>query len=224
LAMRCSLSAASPLTLLPHHAAITPEGTLVVADLHLGKAPVLREKGLPIPKSHTRRNLNRLFELVVQNKIRRLVIAGDFLHGTTSRTPTVHDAVRDFLGALSIPVTLVLGNHDRKNLPLPDDWPMEIVESLELEGWHVVHDPADAPPHRPSISAHWHPVFRVQDGKRSSLRLPCFWLKGQRLILPSFGSFTGGQRIQPGENDRVFAPLDGQVYELPASMWSVNRS
>jgi DNA ligase-associated metallophosphoesterase len=222
--MRCSLSAASPLTLLPHHAAITPEGTLVVADLHLGKAPVLREKGLPIPKSHTRRNLNRLFELVVQNKIRRLVIAGDFLHGTTSRTPTVHDAVRDFLGALSIPVTLVLGNHDRKNLPLPDDWPMEIVESLELEGWHVVHDPADAPPHRPSISAHWHPVFRVQDGKRSSLRLPCFWLKGQRLILPSFGSFTGGQRIQPGENDRVFAPLDGQVYELPASMWSVNRS
>jgi DNA ligase-associated metallophosphoesterase len=222
--MRCSLSAASTLTLLPHHAAITPEGALVVADLHLGKAPVLREKGLPLPKSHTRRNLNRLFELVVQNKIRRLVIAGDFLHGTASRTPTVHDAVRDFLGALSIPVTLVLGNHDRKNLPLPDDWPMEIVESLELEGWHVVHDPADAPPHRPSISSHWHPVFRVQDGKRSSLRLPCFWLKGQRLILPSFGSFTGGQRIQPGENDRVFAPLDGQVYELPASMWSINRS
>ena len=222
--MRCSLSAASPLTLLPHHAAITPEAALVVADLHLGKAPVLREKGLPLPKSHTRQNLNRLFELIVQNKIRRLIIAGDFLHGTVSRTPAVHDAVRDFLSALSIPVTLVLGNHDRKNLPLPDDWPMEIVESLELEGWHVVHDPADAPPHRPSISAHWHPVFRVQDGKRTSLRLPCFWLKGQRLILPSFGSFTGGQRIQPGENDRVFAPLDGEVYELPASMWSVNRS
>jgi DNA ligase-associated metallophosphoesterase len=222
--MRLSLPDASPLTLLSHHAAITREAALVVADLHLGKAPVLREKGLPLPKSHTRQNLKRLFELIVQNNIRRLIIAGDFLHGTASRTPTVHDGVRDFLSALSIPVTLVLGNHDRKNLPLPDDWPMEIVESLELEGWHVAHDPADVPPHRPSISAHWHPVLRLQDGKRTSLRLPCYWLKGKRLILPSFGSFTGGQRIQPKETDRVFAPLDGHVYELPASMWSANRS
>jgi DNA ligase-associated metallophosphoesterase len=217
--MQLAIPNASSLTLLPCHAVLTLGGSLVVGDLHLGKSCVLRDKGLPLPAQQTAKDLKRLFQLIAQNQVRHLVIAGDFLHGTVSQTPSVHDLVRDFLASLSIPVTLVMGNHDRKNLPLPDDWPMEAVDFLELEGWHVVHDPADAPPHRPSISAHWHPVFRIQDGKRTSLRLPCYWLKGQRLILPSFGSFTGGQRIQPGKGDRLFAALDGGVHELGSSLW-----
>jgi hypothetical protein len=57
------------------------------------------------------------------------------------------------------------------------------------------------------------------DGKRTSLRLPCFWLRESCLVLPSFGSFTGGQIVQPLPGHRVFTVLRDKVVELPETLW-----
>lgn len=37
------------------------------------------------------------------------------------------------------------------------------------------------------------------------------------LLLPAFGSFTGGHRIHPGPHDRIFLAGDGGVVEVPAA-------
>ncbi len=42
-------------------------------------------------------------------------------------------------------------------------------------------------------------------------------MRRQVLVLPAFGTFTGMHRIEREEGDRVFVPLNGQVYEIPAS-------
>jgi hypothetical protein len=86
---------------------------------------------------------------------------------------------------------------------------------FELDDFLIVHDPAEAPHSRFSICGHLHPVARTKDGKNTALRTPCFWLGEQQLILPSFDTFTGGAVVHPREGDRIFAPLDNRVVEIP---------
>lgn len=205
------------LTLLPFPGILTEGGALVVADLHLGKAAALRDEGLGVPGTDPGHDLERLAGLVTATGARRLVIAGDFLHFPTGGNPDSLAAAEHFLKACPVPVDLVLGNHEHKLGPLPESWRLPTHESLEVDGWHIVHDPRDAPAGRPSLSAHWHPVIKLPDGKRTHLRLPCFWWRGANLVLPAAGTCTGGQIIHPKPGDRIFACLQGRVVEIPSA-------
>ena len=82
----------------------------------------------------------------------------------------------------------------------------------------VVHDPAHASGERLHIAGHWHPVVKIPDGKRTSLRLPCFLKRDHTLVLPAFGSFTGGSILNVRPEDRVFVALREQVVELPQDL------
>jgi uncharacterized protein len=213
------ISTDPPLTLMAAPAALTSSRALIVADVHLGKSATFRAKGLPVPEGDNEHDLGRLLECIARTEATRLVVAGDLIHAPAGKTTATLSAIESFLEACRIPVTLVLGNHDRNSGALPRDWNLEIVPALDLDGWHIVHDPADAPKDRASIAGHWHPAIRIPDGKRTSLRLPCFWLRGKNLVLPSFGSFTGGQVVTPLEGHRIFSVLRDQVVELPQALW-----
>ena len=82
----------------------------------------------------------------------------------------------------------------------------------------VIHDPAQASGKRLHVSGHLHPVVKIPDGKRTSLRLPCFLLRENTLVIPAFGSFTGGAIIATHSHDRVFVVLRDEVIELPAAL------
>lgn len=208
-----------PLWLSDAPAALTTSRALIVADVHLGKSATFRAKGLPVPEGDNEHDLGRLAALIDRTAATRLVVAGDLIHAPAGKTPSTLSAIEAFLNACPVPVTLVLGNHDRNSGALPADWGIEIVPTFELDGWHIVHDPTEAPTDRPSIAGHWHPALRIPDGKRTSLRLPCFWLRESCLVLPSFGSFTGGQIVQPLPGHRVFTVLRDKVVELPETLW-----
>lgn len=205
----------------PHHPHLTilPEGvvlvasTLVVADVHLGKSAVFRAKGLPVPEGDTMRDIRRLAEMVTKHNVRHLVIAGDLFHAPSGVTRELETALAEFLTELGIPVTLVIGNHDAKIRHLPAG--LVCVEHLDLEEIRIVHDPAAADRDRLHISGHWHPAVRIRDGRRRSLRLPCFLFRDNTLVLPAFGSFTGGAVLSPEEGDRIFAALRDKIVEIP---------
>ncbi len=206
------------LTLLPEGAVfLTDSSTLVLADLHLGKSAAFRAKGLPVPEGDTARDLARVSKLVEKNGALRLVIAGDLFHAPSGITPDLELALEEFFNAIAIPLTLVLGNHDAKLRMIPSR--LHPVESLDLEcGITVIHDPADAKGDRLHLCGHLHPVVKIPDGKRTSLRFPCFLNRGNTLVLPSFGSFTGGAVIHPKLSDRVFVTLRDRVAELPEAL------
>lgn len=206
------------LSLLPECAAfLTNSSTLVVADVHLGKSAAFRAKGLPIPEGDNARDFARLLDLSRKHHAAHLVIAGDLFHAPSGITPELESALHDFLRDLAIPVTLVLGNHDLKIPGLVPSLRRAHDLSLE-ENIRVIHDPADAMGEFLHISGHWHPVVKIPDGKRTSLRLPCFLLRENTLVLPAFGSFTGGAVIASTPADRVFVALRDQVIELPAAL------
>ncbi len=206
------------LKLLPEGAVyLTDSATLMVADLHLGKSATFRAKGLPVPEGDDARDFGRMQALAEKLGAARLVIAGDLFHAPSGITPELQAAIDAFLDAVGIPVTLVLGNHDVKIRNLPPR--LHPVNRLELAvGLVVIHDPADAIGEALHLCGHLHPIVRIPDGMRTSLRFPCFLKRGNSLVLPSFGSFTGGAVVKPQPPDRVFVALRDEVIELPARL------
>lgn len=205
------------LDLLPDGCVFLPEtATLVVADLHLGKSAGFRAKGFPLPEGDVARDLTRLAELAHRHGAAELVIAGDLFHGPAGITPLIEEELGRFLEKLECPLHLVAGNHDAKCGKLPCGLVAET--SLERSAVTILHDPVDADGRGLSLAGHWHPIARIPDGKRTSLRLPCFMLRQRVLILPAFGSFTGGAVMEPEKDDRFFVPLRERVVELPPEL------
>ena len=202
--------------LLPGKAVLLPDRTLVVADLHLGKATAFQAKGLAIPEGDSHADLNRLGTICEQVRATRIVINGDLFHSPAGLSTEIERLLETWLFTIGLPVVLVVGNHDRKLSRLPD-W-LEAVHSVEHAGVHLVHDPADAPEGVPVVAAHWHPVAKIADGKRTALRLPCFLLRRNVLVLPSFGSFTGGAIVGREEGDRLFVAPGDRVIEVPEKL------
>lgn len=207
-----------PIQLLPEGAILLTETqTLVVADLHLGKSAAFRSHGLPVPEGDTARDLARLLELARRHSAREVIVAGDLFHAPSGITPEIDAEITNFLQDLSVPFHLVEGNHDAKIKTLPAR--LQALQSMDREGIRIIHDPADAHPAPLHIAGHWHPIARIRDGKRTSLRLPCFLLRENTLILPSFGTFTGGAVTPSESQDRIYVPLRDRVVEVPQELW-----
>ncbi|MCW1920934.1 ligase-associated DNA damage response endonuclease PdeM [Luteolibacter arcticus] len=204
------------LQLLPGKALLLQDRTLVVADLHLGKATAFQAKGLAVPEGDSNADLNRLGTLCEQVQATRIVINGDLFHSPAGLSIEIERLLETWLFTVGLPVELVLGNHDRKIARLPH-W-LTAVDSVEHAGVHLVHDPADAPDDRPVVAAHWHPVAKIADGKRTSLRLPCFLQRRNVLVLPSFGTFTGGAIVDREQDDRFFVAPGDRVIEVPEKL------
>lgn len=208
------------ISLLPEGAVfLAGDSTLIVADIHLGKSAAFRAQGLPVPEGDSVRDLARLSALVEKSQARHLVIAGDLFHAPTGMTPALETVLTGFMSRLGIPITLVMGNHDVKIQPLPPG--LTSVPHLDLEPHlRVIHDPAHVSGDRLHIAGHWHPIVKIPDGKRTSLRLHCFLFRNNTLIIPAFGSFTGGSMLNVRPDDRVFVALREEVVELPQALIS----
>jgi uncharacterized protein len=204
------------LQLLPGMGVLLEDGTLVVADLHLGKASAFQAQGLAIPEGDSEADLKRLIQVSHWNQAERLIVNGDLFHSPAGLTTQIEQLIEEWLDQVRVPVQLVLGNHERKLPRIPHG--MNPVESITCNGVHIVHDPKDAPKGVISVTAHWHPLVRIADGKRTALRLPCFLLRGDMLVLPAFGSFTGGQVMEVEEGDRYFVSPGEDVVEVPGEL------
>lgn len=205
-----------------HELALHPQGavwlaqarTLVVADVHLGKAAAFRAGGVPVPEGDAELDLQRMEALVSGTGAESLVVAGDLFHSATGVTEGILGFLEGFLRRVRVTVTLVIGNHDRKVGSFPEG--LRIEEWVSCGGVRIIHDPAEAEDDRAlTLCGHWHPVARIPDGRRTALRIPCFLLRGHRLVLPSFGSFTGGSIVEPEKGDRFFVTMRDDVVEVP---------
>ncbi|MEB3275778.1 MAG: ligase-associated DNA damage response endonuclease PdeM [Cyanobacteriota bacterium] len=179
--------------------------TLLVADLHLGKAETFQAHGIPVPSDGDLETLNALIALAVRWQPEEIVVLGDLIHsrlGLTSELRQKLDALPTLLGC---PLRLIGGNHDRGSwiAGLRQDPP------VALGPWWLSHEP-DPRAGRLNLCGHLHPVALVGRGN-NRLRLPCFSLDQglQRLALPAFGRLTGGHPAAQGE--RIWLVADGAV-------------
>lgn len=200
--------------LLAARAAYAPTlDMLLVADLHLGKDATFRARGMAVPSGPSADTLNRLSALVSATNSRRLVLLGDLFHGPESNSEEELDAFRQFQERhAGLDLHLILGNHDRWMRPA--NLPGIVHSRWSAEGIALVHDPDDAD--GPAMAGHLHPGVTLPGPARTSHRFCCFWLRGECLILPAFGSFTDSCRVDVGLDDRVFACIGSRIIEVSA--------
>lgn len=190
---------------LPERALWWPAAaTVLVADVHLGKAETFRVHGVPVPGDLLGDDLARLDGVLARTQARRLVVLGDLIHGKHGVTPDVSRRVSAWRHTRPVSFTLVRGNHDRHLPDLPEGWGVEAVDGPLRDGpFAFVHHPAPVEGAY-AWAGHVHPAAWV-GGRADGMRLPCFHVGVRVGILPAFGSFTGGARVPRAPGDRVFA-------------------
>lgn len=203
------------LHLLPDRAIWWPARcTLLLADLHFGKAAAFRSAGVPVPERTTLTDLKRLDALLERFAPERMVILGDLIHAPTGRAPGTLDTIATWRDAhRSLDILLVRGNHDRRSGDPPDSWRMTCIPGAHPDGPFVYrHEPA--PDERGYVLAgHLHPAASLT-GSGSSMKAPCFWFGPDVGVLPAFGSFTGTKVVRPKRGDRVFVVGGGEVVDV----------
>ncbi|MCQ3015584.1 ligase-associated DNA damage response endonuclease PdeM [Pseudomonas tremae] len=191
------------------------ERTLLIADAHFGKAAAYRKLGQPVPHGTTQTNLRRLDTLLNTYACDQLIFLGDFLHAPESHAAGTLAALEQWRAERStLKITLIRGNHDKRAGDPPAYLGINVVaDPLVLGPFALQHEP-DPHPTLHVLAGHVHPVYRLHGRGRQSLRLACFYL-GQRVsLLPAFGEFTGGFRIQPIENTQVYVTGGDAVWRV----------
>jgi DNA ligase-associated metallophosphoesterase len=207
--------------LLAGRAAFLPStATLLVADLHLGKAATFRNAGIPVPEGSAQADLARLERLVRDTAARRLIVLGDLFHARSGCTQAVFDEFAASRARMpGTEVLLIPGNHDRAIGKIPASLGIDsCLRTHDEPPFHFVHEPAtDLPePGRTcfTIAGHLHPtvVLRSPSGDRITER--CFVAEEATLVLPAFGSFTGGHRMRHADGLRLWIARDDGVADV----------
>lgn len=202
--------------LLPQRGIFWKEtATLLVADVHFGKAATFRALNIAIPAGTTEKDLDSLTWLLRETSAQRLIFLGDLIHSPRGLTERICSLIADWRAHhSSIEMILVKGNHDRKTMKLAEIMRLEIVEEPYIVGpFALKHHPKE---HEENyvLCGHTHPAVRLRGAGQKSLRLPCFSF-GERIgILPAFGSFTGCAEIEPQDGERIFVVAEDQIVEV----------
>jgi DNA ligase-associated metallophosphoesterase len=161
---------------------------LLVADLHLEKASWFATGGQFLPPYDSQATLTALAGEVAATGAKRLLCLGDSFHDRfgCDRLPI---AARELLTGLTARLdwTWIVGNHDPGFADLCGG---RLAEEVE-EGGIVLRHEAKPGETRAEMSGHYHPKLRLNlRGRNVSRR--CFVASATKLILPAFGSLTGG--------------------------------
>lgn len=159
--------------------------TLVVADLHLGRAErQARRGGALLPPYEVAETLERLRHEVEALAPVRVLSLGDAFDDDTAAGQLEAGAVaalhrlargREWLW--------ISGNHDPA--PAGGHLPGESVAFWQ-EGPDFRHQAGEGP----DVSGHLHPVIRLAGARRR-----CFVKGARHLLLPAFGTYTGGLEV-----------------------------
>lgn len=176
------------------------QSMLVISDLHLGKSErIARRSRQLLPPYETLDTLARLKQTIDATAARTVLCLGDSFDDL--------EAGRSLSDAASATLTKLMagrhwiwieGNHD----PGP----------LEFGGTHLAHHRCGALTFRHEataavgeVSGHYHPKTSVALRGRQVIR-PCFLVDDHRLILPAFGTYTGGLRSSSGALNALMRP------------------
>lgn len=201
---------------------IPSSGTLLLADVHLGKAQSLRSFGAPISAevqtSLLQEPLERLARAVAQTGATSVIVLGDLLHAPVGLTPSLIEFVAAWFLQLGAPLLLVPGNHDRRLDLVAQRWGIAILEETHrVNGLLLVHDHAVVSTDVSDfvVAGHVHPAINLPPGY-GPRRAPVFALTDSLLVLPAFTTFAAGASVRAADFVRLIAIAEDELVPLTA--------
>ena len=164
---------------------------LVVSDLHLGKSErIARRGGSLLPPYEVEDTLTRLDADITRTGARVIVCLGDSFDDMAA-AEAMHESHRSWLSRMQAGRRWVwiTGNHD----PAPLEFSGTQIDTFYEPPLIFRHIASQGTHARGEVSGHYHPKANLNIQGRSLSR-PCFLYDEHRLILPAYGTYTGGLR------------------------------
>jgi DNA ligase-associated metallophosphoesterase len=191
---------------------------LIVADLHLEKASWFAKFGQMLPPYDSEATLGEVADLLAVTRAETLYCLGDSFHdkrGCERLSPQAQAQLRAMTAVTDW--VWITGNHDAGMI---DHCGGRVIDEAVIDGVVLRHE---AEPHdpRPELSGHFHPKLRVRARGRQVARR-CFVMSATKLILPAFGSLTGGLDAHHpeivravGRQARALVPVQDRMLSFP---------
>lgn len=196
------------------------QSALLVADLHLEKASWFAAGGQLLPPYDSLATLQSLEQEIARTGVTRLYCLGDSFHDRFGCDRLPADA-RALLTSLTARLDWVwiVGNHDSG---FANHCGGRIEQECEVAGIVLRHE-AIADDRRPEMSGHYHPKLRLSlRGRNVSRR--CFVASETKLILPAYGSLTGGLDAghpeilrKVGRSASALVPVTDRLLKFPVA-------
>jgi len=179
----------------------------IVSDLHLEKGSSYAATGQLIPPFDSEETLNKLINSLKKNNVNKIILLGDTFHDEDA-LKRIDSNSKGLLQYIidNYDVVFILGNHEKK-MKLEK---ITFYYDYVIDDIHFIHEAKQNSQHQ--ISGHFHPVATVKVG-RKKITEKCLLQSNNYLILPSFGTYTGGLNI----NSNVIKPYlynDSNIFLL----------
>ena len=175
---------------LPSGALFWPaQAVLAVSDLHFGKSERrVRRGGMVLPPYEVQETLTRLQSDLEVTRASTVICLGDSFDDLAA-SDGLHDDARLWIARLQAGRRWIWaeGNHDPGPVDLGGTHLAE-VRLPPLTFRHIAEPTATA-----EISGHYHPKAQVRT-RAGMISRPAFLSDGSRVILPAYGTYTGGLR------------------------------
>ncbi|WP_445383303.1 ligase-associated DNA damage response endonuclease PdeM [Robiginitalea sp. IMCC43444] len=184
---------------------------LVISDVHLGKIMHFRKYGAAVPQAAIYENFKRLDVLYQTFQPETICFLGDLFHSHINKE---WELFEQWVSNCPAALELIVGNHDIISPLRYEALGVRLYKELQRGPFTFTHHPTDSTAGF-NISGHIHPAVRLGGHGRQRLRLSCFFLRQNQLILPAFGNFTGSHVLELTATDRAFALAEEEV--IPVS-------
>jgi DNA ligase-associated metallophosphoesterase len=155
-------------------------------------------------------NLSIAFE---KYQPKNFVVLGDMVHSTENKEwVDFSDFLDNYPGMERL---LIRGNHELYDNSRYEKMGFDVLQNMIQGPFIFTHEPMELiSDQRMNLCGHIHPAIRLVGSASQSVRLPCFWIKENQMVLPAFGEFTGMHSISPRRGDRIVAVAENKVVEI----------
>ena len=183
--------------------------TLIISDLHFEKGSFFSETRQFIPPFDTIETLKQLSKFIDDHPVEMIIFLGDLVHDKFAFQRMALEAKELFFEILkNINCTLTVGNHD--DTSFLKDIGLNLTENILIDDICFSHHPTIDK--KFSVFGHYHPKVRLKINSRG-IWTSCFIANKEKLLMPSYGYFTGGLSIKSLEIQKLFEP-EYEIYPL----------
>ena len=183
--------------------------TLIISDLHFEKGSFFSETRQFIPPFDTIETLRQLSKFIDEYPVEMIIFLGDLVHDKFAFQRMTGEAKKIFFEILkNINCTLTIGNHD--DTSFLKDIGLNLTENIIIDDICFSHHPTIDK--KFSVFGHYHPKVKLKINSRG-IWTSCFIANKEKLLMPSYGYFTGGLSIKSLEIQKLFEP-EYEVYPL----------
>ena len=184
--------------------------SLILSDVHVGKLNHFQKNGIPIPSDGSMENLINIKNLIHEYDPNHVYILGDLFHSSYNKE---WDDWIIYFSKSNVKFTLILGNPDQSDSKKLWNSNITLVNELIIDPFLFTHYP-EKEFDQFNICGHVHPAVKLRGLGRQYMKLNCFYITDNQLILPAFGTFTGSHMLKPNKTDHIICMTSDGLFEL----------